>query len=77
MALSGRVIFSSYDGSNTNGRMKSLPSALTTFTALNPAQTQGGITVNTMVELLPTGLNQKKMVYYTPSTTSDLQTNGN
>lgn len=85
MALTGRVIFSAYPyngkgdpTSATIGRMQSLPSALTNFYAAPPGTTAGNnITINSIVELLPTGLNQPSKKFYTPSTTTELQDNGN
>lgn len=84
MALSGRVIFSSYpyagygNQSPTQGRAESLPSALTYFEGVPAGTTAGNnIIMASCVCLLPSGLNQKPTKFYTPSTPAELQTNGN
>lgn len=83
MALTGRVIFSSYPYSgnghqlNKMGVSHNLPSALVKFYAAEANTKSGTVTINSIVELLPTGLNQKGQKYYTDSTVTQLSTNGN
>lgn len=88
MALTGRIIASIYRiGQNdlknpagtpaVQGISHSLPSAQCAFYALPAGTTANGVTMASIIELLPTGLNQPVKKYYTDSSISSLQTNGN
>ena len=76
MAGTGRVIFSAYDGSNANGRTTNLPGALTGFRDVNETltlSTGATATILTIVELLPSGLNQGKVRYKSVQTAAAIQ----
>lgn len=90
MALTGRIIASiyrinQYDLKNSSGapasagKSESLPSAMCLFYPVpgTTTVTAAGVTMNSIIELLPTGLNQQSTKYYTDSTVAQLQTNGN
>jgi len=82
MALTGRIVASvyrigSYDIPNAlPGRSNSLPSAGCTIFATAPGVTSNGVTMNSVIRLLPTGLNVNPTDYYTDSTVTQLNTNG-
>jgi len=84
MALTQRVIFNSYpfngEGKQDTGVMgvtQNLPSALTRFYTAPAGTTAGNsITISSIVELLPVGLNQQPKKFYTDSTTTQLGSNG-
>lgn len=84
MALTSRVIFSSYPyngqgnpADGTSGRSENLPAGLTKFYAA-PAGTMAGdnVSIASFVELLPTGVRNYSIKYATPSTVAQLQSNG-
>jgi hypothetical protein len=89
MALTGRIIASIYrigpnDTKNaagnpaTQGLPNSLPSAqCTIYPVPSPGITANGVTMNSVIKLLPTGLTQPATLYYTADTLATLQTNGN
>lgn len=84
MALTGRVVFSSYpyplNGSQKNsimGRSENLPSALVRFYAAPAGTTAGNnVEINSIVELLPSGLRTDSQRFFTDSTVTELGTNG-
>lgn len=78
MALTGRVIFSSYNsnGQDRMGTSRSFPSGLALLSSVPGGITVGQATCNSIVEILPTGLNQVSKKYYTPSSVADLASNG-
>lgn len=89
MALTGRIIASIYriganDTKNTLGTIAtqgvphSLPSAqCTMYPVPYPGVTANGVTMASIIKLLPSGLNQPPVLYYTADSLATLQTNGN
>lgn len=89
MALTGRVIFHGYR-KNQNDLKKSdgtpayqgvplnLPAALCTLKPAPANTTANGVTMNSIIELLPTGLykNGQSTLYYSADTVATLNTNG-
>lgn len=63
--------------SYTSGVFKSIPVEGTVFTAVSPAQNIGGFTINSIVEVLPTGLNVHGKKYFCDATASTLNTAAN
>ncbi len=61
----------------SSGVVKSIPVVGTVFTAISPAQTIGNFTVNSIVEVLPTGLNLHGRKYFCDATASTLNTAAN
>jgi len=59
------------------GVMNSFPTEGTRFFVADPGTTANGVTMNSIIELLPTGLNVKSFKYWTPSTVADLNTAAN
>lgn len=57
-----------------NATYASDPSAGTSFIGISPAITIGNFTINAIVEILPTGLNQKPRRYFTDATVATLNT---
>lgn len=53
---------------------KSFPSANTVFHPLSPAQTFGGVSCNSIVEVLPTGVHNWSRKYCCDATVSTLNT---
>lgn len=89
MALTGRVIFhayrkNQYDLKNaagnpaTQGIPRNLPAALCNLTPAPASTTANGVTMNSIIELLPTGLynNGQSIYYYSADTVATLNTNG-
>lgn len=88
--MTGRVIFNGYrknqnDLKNaagnpaTQGVALNLPAALCTLKPVgSPAVIANGVTMATIIELLPTGLyhNGQSASYYSADTVATLQTNG-
>lgn len=60
-----------------SGVVKSIPVVGTVFHAISPAQTIGNFTVNSIVEILPCGLNLHGKKYFCDATTSTLNTAAN
>lgn len=58
-----------------NGVLHSFPSAGTRFYPTDAGSTISGVTVNSVVLLLPTGLNVKPLKFYSVDTVSTLNTN--
>lgn len=54
----------------------SVPSVGTEFIGISPAITIGNFTINAIVSILPTGLNQKPRRYFTDATVDTLNTGG-
>ena len=89
MALTGRIIASIYriDAYDTKsvlgtpasqGVPHSLPSAqCVLYPVPYPGVTANGVTMNSIIKLLPAGLNQPAKLYYTADSLATLQTNGN
>lgn len=85
MALTGRIIASVYaingvpykEVGTVNGRTHSLPSADCVFYPAPAGETAEGVTINSIIVLLPTGSRSTGTTYYTDSTVTQLQTNGN
>ena len=82
MALTGRIVASiykvgSYDIPNAlPGRSNSFPSGVCMIFATAPGVTSNGVTMNSVIRLLPTGLKVDPTDYYTDSTVTQLNTNG-
>lgn len=81
MAATGRIVASIYSvGGNptvgTQGVTNSFPAAQVLFYQNNPTTTVGAVTMNSIIVLLPSGLNQTQTKYYTDSTTTQLASNG-
>jgi hypothetical protein len=89
MALTGRVIFhayrkNQYDLKNaagnpaTQGVPRNLPAALCILSPAPASTTANGVTMNSIIELLPTGLykNGQSTCYYSADTVATLNTNG-
>lgn len=87
MALTGRVITSAYrknqyDLKNTSGTPATQGVSINLAGALcnlkpAPANTvANNVTMLSIIELLPTGLNQLSTCYYSPDTVAQLNTNG-
>lgn len=89
MALTGRIIASIYRvGGNdlrnaagnpaTQGVPHTLPSAQCyAYPVPYPGVTANGVTMASIIKLLPTGLNQPATLFYTADSLATLQTNGN
>jgi hypothetical protein len=89
MALTGRVIFNGYrknqyDLKNTSGTPATqgvglnLPAALCILSPAPPGTTANGVTMQSIIELLPPGLyhNGQSDKYYSADTVATLNTNG-
>lgn len=88
MALTGGRIIASiyrinqYDIKNvlgtpaTQGVIENLPGNLCRFYPAPANTTANGVTMNAIIDLLPTGLNQPVTKYYTDSTVAQINTNG-
>jgi len=89
MAMTGRVITSAYrknqyDLKNplgtpaTQGVPINLPGALCQVYPAPPNTTANGVTMNSIIELMPPGLylNGQSQKYYSADTVATLQTNG-
>lgn len=76
MAGTARILFSAYDGSNINGRTTNLPGALTIVRDVNETQVLPNgntATILSVIELLPSGLNQGKTKYRSVQTAAAIQ----
>lgn len=89
MAMTGRVIFwgyrrNQYDlknlagGPATQGIPFNLPAHLCSIRPVEAATTANGVTMNSIIELLPSGLwkNGQSTLYFSADTVATLQTNG-
>jgi hypothetical protein len=89
MALTGRVIFHGYrrnqydlknlaGGPATQGVQFNLPADLCSLRPVEQATTANGVTMNSIIELLPSGLykNGQSTIYYSADTVATLNTNG-
>lgn len=87
MALTGRVISSGYRKDQydlksniglpaTMGVPLNLPAGLCTLTPVAGTVTANGVTMNTIIKLLPTGLNQQPVSYYVADSIATIQSNG-
>lgn len=89
MALTGRVIFHAYrknqydlknaaGGPATQGVPRNLPAALCNLEPAPVNTTANGVTMQSIIELLPTGLyhNGQPTIYYSADTVATLNTNG-
>jgi hypothetical protein len=89
MAMTGRVIFHGYrknqydlknlaGGPATQGVPQNLPANLCSIRPVDQATTANGVTMNSIIELLPPGLykNGQSTLYYSADTVATLQTNG-
>ena len=87
MALTGRVITSAYRKNQYDlksnigapalmGVPVNLPGALCLLTPAKSGTTANGVTMQSIIELLPTGLNQPSDFFYSADTVSTLNTNG-
>lgn len=89
MALTGRVIFHGYRKNQydlktaagipaTEGIPFNLPGALCQIRPVEQATTANGVTMQSIIELLPTGLykNGQSTIYYSADTVATLNTNG-
>jgi len=89
MALTGRVITSAYRKNQydlttargipaTMGVPINLPSALCQLSPAPSGTTANGVTMNSIIELLPSGLyhNGQSTFYYSADSVATLQTNG-
>lgn len=59
-------------GGAITGRSYNFPNVGTQIYDLPPGVTANGLTMNAVIEVLPTGLNQQSTKYYTPSTVADI-----
>ena len=62
-------------GGGTQGSLQSFPSAGTRFYPAEPSSVINGVTVNSVIVLLPTGLNNKPLKFYSVDTVTTLNTN--
>jgi hypothetical protein len=85
MAVTGGRITGSFYRVNTNdekfpgaitGRTRNFPNVGTIMYDLPPDVKACGITMNAVVEVLPTGLRQNSVQYYTPATVAQLLSSG-
>lgn len=81
MAATGRILASIYAiGGNattgTQGVMNSFPSSQVLFYQAPISTTVGAVTINSIIVLLPSGLNQPQKFFSTDSTVAQLGTNG-
>lgn len=81
MAALSRIVASIYSingnpTAGTQGVVNSFPSAQVMFYQNNPTSLVGTVTMNSVIVLLPSGLNQPIAKYLTDSTTTQLATNG-
>lgn len=81
MALTSRLVAYVYsvNGNATTlagGNFNSLPSNLCQFYAAPSGTTVNGVTMGSVILLLPSGLNQTKTTFLTDSTPTQLGTNG-
>lgn len=81
MAATGRIVASIYSvngnaTTGTQGVTNSFPSGLVQFYQNNPTTTVGAVTMNTVIVLLPSGLNQTKTYFLTAATTTELASAG-
>jgi len=87
MALTGRVITSAYrkgqyDLKNplgtpaTQGVPINLPASLCVLRPAPSNTTANGVTMQSIIDLLPSGLNQPTVSYYSADSVSTLNTNG-
>lgn len=60
-----------------NGTTKSFPTQSISIQALPPAQVYAGVTCLSVIQLLPSGLNQLVQNYYCPTATATLITAAN
>lgn len=58
------------------GRTYNWPNVGVQFYDLPPGVTANGFTMNAVIEVLPTGLNQPSTKYYTPSTAAQILSGG-
>ncbi len=65
-----------YGFAYSNAVYRSDPSDGVEFIGISPAITIGSFTINAIVAILPTGLNQKPRRYFTDSTLATLNTAG-
>ena len=82
MALTGRIVASIYRKGINNlvtggmGRSRTFPSALCNTLPADLGVTADGVTMNAVIELLPSGLGNVTKQYWTDSTPAQLITNG-
>ncbi len=85
MALTGRIIANVYAingnptdrvGSTVNGRIEYFSNSGNIFYAPNPVFTVNGVTIGSIIEILPTGLNVNSKLYAAVETPTQLVTNG-
>jgi hypothetical protein len=89
MALTGRVIFHGYrknqydlknlaGGPATQGISYNLPGALCSLRPVEQATVANGVTMQSIIKLLPSGLyhNGQPTIYYSADTVATLNTNG-
>ena len=60
-----------FDGAIT-GRTRNFPNVGVELYDLPPGVTANGLTMNAVIEVVPTGLNQQSTKYYSPSTVAAL-----
>lgn len=83
MALTGRITASIYNrngydlpNAGVDGITENFPSNLTQFRATKAGTTANGVTMNSIIEILPTGLVVNPTTYLTDSTPAQLVSNG-
>lgn len=85
MALTGRIIANIYaiDGNPLdkaagaiNGRIEYFSNTGNIFYAPNPVVSYNGVTIGSVIELLPTGLRVNSTKYYAVETPAQLVSNG-
>jgi hypothetical protein len=81
MAGTGRIIASIYRHGNWNfpgvtGRSNTFPGALTHLYPVTDGLTVNGVTMNTVIQLLPSGLQtpqDEKLLYYSAATVAAIE----
>ena len=66
-----------YDWNNAEGQILGFPTALTVVRPAPANTTRSGLTMNAVIQLQPTGLNQGADQYYTSATVASLITLAN
>lgn len=73
-ALNGGLQFVNYYGAG--GQARSWATDTVEIRAVSPKQTLNGVDINSIIVVLPQGLNQKEVWYGVPDLVTTLNTNG-
>lgn len=85
MALTSRLIANIYaidgnpvdkQGGTVNGRINYFPNSGNTFYTAPSGTSYNGVTINSIIEVYPTGLRVNPKLYYAVETLTQLVTNG-